>query len=92
MSKQPELLSLFADEPTLRVFETIAKRRRLVFKDLCEYLILDSDRISSSLQVLMEAGLIKSVDAPAGIEDFKHYYISAEGLRAERLLRQIRRF
>jgi DNA-binding HxlR family transcriptional regulator len=86
-----ELLTLF-NPSTLAVFGVVAKERTVRFKDLLdtlESIDLDRKRLRESLDQLEEAKLIKSQDAPEGVEDFKWYYITEEGLTVERELRRL---
>jgi carbonic anhydrase len=86
-----ELLALFKPS-TLAVFSVVAKERTVRFKDLLdelESIHLDRNDVRESLDQLEEAKLIKSQDAPEGVEDFKWYYITEEGLTVERELRRL---
>jgi hypothetical protein len=86
-----ELVTLF-NPSTLAVFGAVAKERTVRFKDLLDALEseeLDRDQVRESLDQLEEAKLIKSQDTLEGVEDFKWYYITEEGLSVERELRRL---
>jgi hypothetical protein len=82
---------LLADRSTRTIFETVARERKISHKDLVQTLtriagVVSTNEISTRLDQLEEAKLIGEQGAP--IEDFKTYYITADGLSAERELRR----
>jgi DNA-binding transcriptional ArsR family regulator len=83
------LLALVGDEANRKVLETVAQKRTPRFKDLEESLDLDREEIRESLDALEKAGLVKSQEAPRNVEDFRTFYASAAGLRAEQELRRL---
>ena len=75
------------------VFEEVVKKRSVLFKELRQSLGkaaefpegAEKSQIENAVQVLKEADLIKERTSP--IEDFNTYYVTADGLTAERQLR-----
>lgn len=87
-----ELLTFFNPSTTLPVFNAVARERTVRFKDLLDALEsadLDREQVHQSLEQLQEAKLIESQDAPEGVENFRWYYVTEEGLTAERELRRL---
>lgn len=83
----PDAISLLAANPVaLKAFETVANARTIRFKDLQSSLDSGKEDAQKSLSQLEEVNLIGSQDAPEQLEDFKTYYITAEGLSTERQL------
>lgn len=85
-----ELLSMFfEDKSNLRVFEGVAGERTVRLKDLRESLDISSEEVLEALDRLEEQNLIKWQGSPEEAEDFRWYYITEEGLAAERQLHRL---
>lgn len=79
------ILSMMSNPWTREVFRTVAKNRYVRFRDLCDRKIVpDPKALNSVLQDLTNAALIRTEEAP--VADFNTYYVTAEGLSAERAL------
>jgi predicted MarR family transcription regulator len=68
------------------VFSIVAKNRSVLFKELCQYVkVRDQNEVEDAVKKLEKADLIKERSAP--IKDFYTYYVTADGLTAEKQLR-----
>ena len=83
---------LFSNDVTKFVFKEVLKNRSAMFKEIRESLskkpefsALDNSTLEETVRKLKDADLIKERTAP--IEDFNTYYVTADGLTAERQLR-----
>jgi len=66
-----------------KVFHTVADARKIALKDLWDSVEGSSkEQVSESVKQLSKAGLIAEV--PSSLEDFSTYYVTADGLTAER--------
>jgi hypothetical protein len=82
---QPAFWTLFADNDTRRIFSAIARRRTVPYKVLREiFPSLEKEEIERRLNKLKEARYIDVTGGP--FDDFKIYYVTTEGLSAEREL------
>jgi hypothetical protein len=87
------LLLLLSNDVTKLVFKAVLKNRSILFKELRESLGKtpelaagpDKTQLENAVKILKDADLIKERIAP--IEDFNAYYVTANGLSAERQLR-----
>jgi hypothetical protein len=87
------VVMLLSNDVTKFVFREVAKNRSVLFKQLRESLDKtpelqanpDKFQLEAAVKMLKDADLIKERTAP--IEDFKTYYVTANGLTAERQLR-----
>jgi hypothetical protein len=78
---------VFLREHPVEVFRYVAKKRRTTFREICHDLPeYNREELEGYLQELLDAGLIKTVESWAQMEDFRHYYVSADGLGAARQL------
>jgi hypothetical protein len=83
--------ALLQDTAARKVLEAIAREKKLQFKDLSKTVQIEhltSEDASKALELLKTAGLIGEETAP--IADFHTYYVTAEGLSAERQLRRLK--
>jgi hypothetical protein len=90
MSGDPALTLLLTSVAARHVFAAVAKRRLISFKDLIRVITVateDWEEINKSLEVLKQADLIKEETAP--VKDFSNFYVTANGLRAERQLQRM---
>lgn len=87
------LVTLLSNPAVNLVFKEILKNRSVLFKDIRQSLSGKFDvetehtKIEEAVQALVDASLVK--ERPASIEDFNTYYVTADGLTAERQLRLI---
>jgi len=89
------LVVLFSDNLTKLVFKEILKNRTVLFKDIRDSVqkhrqnsaLVDEPHIEKAVNLLKNADLIK--ERPAVIGDFSSYYVTANGLNAERQLRLV---
>ena len=82
---------LLQDTVARKVLETIAREKKLQSKDLAKVFQIEhieGKDASKALELLKTAGLIEEETAP--IADFHTYYVTAEGLSAERQLRRLK--
>jgi len=90
MSADPALTLLLTSVAARHVFTAVAKSRLISFKDLVRVRTVageDREQIKKSLEVLKNADLIKEEAAP--VKDFSKFYVTANGLRAERQLQRM---
>jgi hypothetical protein len=84
---------LLSDKVVQSVFKAILENRSAIFKELLASLGKKPDdpddrkQIESAVSQLKDADLIKERTAP--IEDFNSYYVTSDGLNAERQLRLV---
>ena len=84
-------LVLLSDTLVKNVFEAILKNRSAIFKELITATGKKADDpddrrvVEDAVARLKDAALIK--ECPASIEDFNSYYVTSDGLGAERQLR-----
>ena len=77
-----------------RVFEQIVQERRVRLTDLKQEIskgqtqALDAD-VHKVLDELEKSRLIARVEEAPGIDDFKTYYLTADGFATERKLREL---
>lgn len=71
-----------------QVFSFVVRQRQVHMKDLLDSLSASTSKevVVESLSELERAGLIK--EESASIEDFNTYYVTAEGLQADRQFRR----
>ncbi len=73
-----------------KVLDKVANARRIVFKDLWDSVGSEEksskEEVAESVEKLSHAGFIKV--APASFQDFHTYYVTAEGLTAERQMKR----
>ena len=79
----PALAILFSDDVLREVFKLVAKERTIRLRDLRQGLVGYPD-LRESLDKLKAADLIKERAAP--VDAFNTYYVTANGLTAERQL------
>lgn len=79
--------TLFEDEQTRRIFDQVVDQRKVQFKSLYQSQGLDRVAAREKLSVLKKAHLVEERGAP--IEDFSIFYVTADGLEANRKLRRI---
>jgi hypothetical protein len=85
------MVTLFSSAIVKDVFKAILKERSAIFKQLLVTLGKNTEnpedrkQVESAVSKLKEADLIK--ERPADIEDFNSYYVTSDGLSAERQLR-----
>lgn len=86
------VVMLFSDKLTKLVFQEVLKKRSVLFKELRDSISKNSEAanaekpaIENAVKKLQEANLIK--ERRTSIEDFNTYYVTANGLSAERELR-----
>ena len=90
------VLLLTTNELARRIFEHIVQDRRVRLKDLNEGLsrdqtrVIDAARIQEVLDELERNKLIARVEEDPVIDDFRTYYLTADGFAAERRLRELR--
>jgi hypothetical protein len=86
MGIDPSVLFLFSDDTAKEVFSRIAREQTIRLITLRESLDeLDDQQLQDSLSKLKTADLI--MEHPASIPDFNTYYLTANGLSAEKQLR-----
>ena len=91
MDLTPEKLDVLRDSDARKVFETVANRRLVLFRELLRSFDLGDDeaarqRLHGLLGSLKRQNLINETAAP--VEDFATYYVTADGLSAQRDLRR----
>ena len=86
------IVMLLSKDTIKRVFKEVLRNRSVLFKELRESLrktpelrALDKPQLEEAVKKLKDADLIK--ERTASIEDFNTYYVTADGLTAERQLR-----
>jgi hypothetical protein len=93
MAIDPVTLVLLSDKVVQTVFKEILKNRSAIFKELFPSLGKstedpdDRKEVESAVSRLKKADLIK--ERTAEIEDFNSYYVTSDGLSAERQLHLI---
>jgi hypothetical protein len=93
MALESSLLMLLSDKVIQLVFKEILQNRSVLFKEIFESLAKKPEletamtkfSLEDAVKSLKDADLIKERSAP--IEDFNTYYVTANGLSAERQLR-----
>ena len=94
MLSSKELSELLKDTVTLAVLDIIAEEKRVPFKDLGEAVKrfvgqpVDVEDLRERLDWLKDVKLI--AEEPAPVIDFSTYYITADGLLAERQLHDVK--
>lgn len=89
------VLLLTTNELARRLFERIVHHRRVRLKDLKSEISKDDARTADAADVqkvldeLERSKLIARVQEEPAIDDFKTYYLTAEGFAAERKLREL---
>lgn len=83
----PDIIYLIAKPETRKVFEAVVEKLTIRFKDLVDSLDLDENEVAESLGKLEQAKLIEESSAP--LRDFKTFYVTADGLSANRELRRL---
>jgi hypothetical protein len=86
------IITILADNLTRTLFERIARERRITYKDLLEAVksSVNPDAAEPRLDQLRAAHLIEEQEAP--LKDFRTYFVTANGLSAERELRRQQSF
>lgn len=86
------VVMLLSDTITKRVFQEVLRNRTVLFKELWESLNKNKElasvkkpEVEGAVKKLQDANLIKERTTP--IKDFNTYYVTANGLNAERELR-----
>jgi predicted transcriptional regulator len=87
MILDPKYFPALVNPINYEVFNVVAQARKIPRKDLWEAVHEPEEEVSQSLNELQKAGLIKK--EPASLEDFSVYYVTGEGLIAERLIRRL---
>ena len=96
MSMDPNVVVMLLSNDVVKfVFKEVLKNRSVQFKEIRESLYqkpelqsnLDNFKLEDAVKKLKDADLIKERTAP--IEDFNTYYVTADGLTAERQLRLV---
>ena len=78
-----------------KIFEQIAQDRRVRLKDLKQGISkghtqgVDADVVQKVLDELERNKLIARVEEEPGIDDFRTYYLTADGFATERKLREL---
>ncbi len=88
------VVTLLSNDVVKLVFKVVLKNRSVMLKEIRESLnrtpelqaSLDEVKLEDAVKKLKDADLIKERTAP--IEDFNTYYVTANGLTAERQLRR----
>lgn len=89
------VLLLTTNELARRTFEHIAENRRVRLKELKQEITKDQTRavdaadLQKVLDELERSKLIARVVEEPSIDDFRTYYLTAEGFAAERKLREL---
>lgn len=89
------VLLLTTNELARRIFEHIAQDRRVRLKELKREIYKDPTRavdaadVQEVLDELERSKLIAHVADEPSIDDFRTYYLTAEGFAAERKLREL---
>jgi|HubBroStandDraft_4_1064222.scaffolds.fasta_scaffold129646_2 predicted transcriptional regulator len=83
----PGILSLFPDETTRKVFQTVLKQGRMDVRGLRESLDLSPDQALEILRRLKDAGLLE--ETMSSMQDFNIYSPTARGLSTERQLKRL---
>lgn len=86
MGLDPKYASTILSPINYQVFHKVADSRKIVLKDLWD-LGPSKAEISESVKQLSKAGLIGEV--PSSVEDFSTYYVTADGLTADRQIRRL---
>lgn len=77
---------LLEDSEVRKVFHRIARERLVSFRDLSDLLDREAapvrDELHGLLRQLVDSGLVEEQEAP--IPDFNTYYLTADGLAANR--------
>ena len=92
MAPDVAIATLLSDKIVQQVFKEILKNRTALFKEIRESVSATSgveyssqlSKIEEAVQSLKDADLIKERESP--IEDFTTYYVTADGLSAEKQL------
>ncbi|MDQ3802371.1 MAG: hypothetical protein M3416_00725 [Acidobacteriota bacterium] len=95
----PELSILINDPNTRKIFDEIVKKRKVRLKDLASCLGEEKstrEDLIRTINELKSAELIQELGAPTKAhqsvyEGFKTYYVTSNGLSAERQLRRLMR-
>jgi predicted transcriptional regulator len=87
MNDPVSVVSIFADRDTRSVFATVAKERKLRFRDIRVSLNMEPSQAQKSLALLKEADLVKEELGP--VEDLNTFYVTTRGLSAERQLNRL---
>lgn len=85
-----ELLSVFQDKDTVEIFNQVVKNKKIRFNDLIKQIhgtTITEEKAKHSLNALERAGLITKKGEKTGI--YTIYYITKNGLQANRKIRQI---
>lgn len=85
MALNVELTNLFEDGTTRGVFEAVAKPRTILVRDL-KTRFPNNSQLDQTISRLIKAELIKV--KPSIIQDFNTLYVTADGLSADRALKQ----
>jgi len=93
MAIDPSVVMLLSNNVVKLVFKEVLKNRYVLLKEIRESLYkkpelqatLNNSKLEDAVKKLKDADLIKERTAP--IEDFNTYYVTADGLTAERQLR-----
>jgi hypothetical protein len=83
----PAMVLLTGDVVLKSVFGKILKDRSVMFKDIVESVARPPEQVEVALSRLKNENLIEESTAP--IRDFNSYYVTAGGLDAERVLRNV---
>ncbi len=88
MGLDPKNVAEILNPINYKVFHTVAGARKIALKDLWDSVDGPTkEQVSASVKQLSKAGLIGEV--PASVEDFSTYYVTADGLTAERQMRRL---
>jgi DNA-binding Lrp family transcriptional regulator len=83
------LLDLFSDNDTRRVFEKIADKRTTDFREISQELNLPDEAAGQILDRLERDGLLRRVRAPLPVLD--GFTLSAKGMAAQRQMKALAR-
>lgn len=84
MSLDYQLLATLSDPLIKEILHTIVKRKSVEFRQLTSPPV-DKNKALAALEILKQQELIK--ETPSPIDAFKTYYVTASGLKADRLIR-----
>lgn len=83
MSIDYQLLAAISDPLIKEILHTIVKKKSVEFRQLAAQ--TNPQKALAALEILKQQELIK--ETPSPIDAFKTYYVTASGLKADRLMK-----
>jgi hypothetical protein len=89
MAFDPYVAAVLSDKVVQNVFGAVLKNRSMLLKDIKDEVgnVASKEDVLGAVQTLRNADLIG--EKAAGIADFNTYFVTANGLGAERVLRSV---